>query len=104
MKYSGKVLINEESNPGSTSVKNPYHRDNVNVAQGPRVGTAGAHSAKRANFSAQKEERAPLADMIARGFGDRGTDTAEKIRPGLEGVKADVNVKYKSSKSSKSKK
>jgi hypothetical protein len=39
--------------------------------------------------------------MIARGFGDRGTDTAEKIRPGLEGVKADVRVKYKSSKSSK---
>ena len=71
MKYSGKVLRDEEINPGSKSVKNPHGRDNVNVAQGPRVGNEGAHSAKRGNFKAAKEARAPLAEAIERAFGER---------------------------------
>jgi hypothetical protein len=95
MKYSGKVLRDEEINPGSKSVKNPHARTNVNVPQGPRVGNEGAHSAKRGNFKAQKEERAPLADMIERAFGARGTRDADEVNPGLESIHADTKVKFK---------
>jgi hypothetical protein len=91
----GKVLINEEKNPGSKSVKNQHHRDNVNVPQGPRTGNTGAHAAKRGAFKTAKAERAPLADMIERAFGARGTRDKEEINPGLEGVHSDTRVKYK---------
>jgi hypothetical protein len=94
----GKVLRNEEINPGSKSVKNPHHRDNVNVAQGPRTGNAGAHAAKRGEFKSAKEARAPLADFITRGFAGRGTDDKEVVKPGLEGISADTKVKYKNKK------
>jgi len=51
--------------------ENPYHRDNVNVAMGPRQGNEGAHSAKRGNFKAAKAERLPLAEEIMKAFGER---------------------------------
>ena len=70
MKYSGKVLRNEEINPGSKSVKNPHARDNVNVAQGPRTGTDGTMS-KRTDFKAAKSEREPLATMIQDAYAKR---------------------------------
>jgi len=44
--------------------KNPHSVKNVNQPQGPRVGNEGAHRAKRGNFKAAKEERAPLAKMV----------------------------------------
>lgn len=91
----GKVLINEEKNPGSKSVKNPHAVSNVNQPQGPRVGNEGAHSAKRGAFKAQKEERAPLADFVERAFANRGTRDKEETNPGLEPISADSKRKFK---------
>lgn len=94
MKYSGKVKIEKVTeSEGIKSVKNAHHRDNVNVAQGPRTGNASAHDGKRSKFSAQKEERAPLADMIAKAFGARAQD--DKVNPKLEPVSADSKRKFK---------
>ena len=70
MKYSGKVLRDEEKNPGSKSTRNLYAVDNVNVAQGPRTVNKGT-PAKRGEFSAAKAERAPLADTINAAYGAR---------------------------------
>ena len=73
MKYTGKALIEQEQDRADSkfSCENPYHRDNVNVPQGPRVGTEGAHTAKRSNFLEQKTQRQPLADMVTAGFTSR---------------------------------
>ena len=72
------------------SCENPYHVDNVNQAQGPRVGTAGAHSAKRTNFTADKAERQVLADIVARGFEGRAAELeanpGEKLVKGAGGI------------------
>ena len=78
--------------------ENPHHRDNVNVAQGPRTGNAGAHSAKRGNFKAAKEERYALSEMVERAFGARGKDDREEENPGLESIKANSKEKFKSKK------
>ena len=98
MKYSGKVLIDEEKNPGSKTVKNPHSVANVNQPQGPRTGNAGAHDSKRGNFKAAKSERAPLADYIARAFGARGQDNKETVKPGLEPIASNSERKFKSKK------
>ena len=78
--------------------KNPHSVKNVNQPQGPRVGNEGAHTAKRGNFKAAKEERAPLADMIERAFALRGKDDREEENPGLEPIRADSKQKFKSKK------
>jgi hypothetical protein len=92
MKYSGKVLINEERNPGSKSTRNMYHKDNVNAGQGPRTGNAGTMS-KRSDFTSAKESRAPLADMIVGAFAARTPD--DHVNPKLEPVSANTKVKFK---------
>jgi len=92
MKYSNKVRINEETNPGSRSTKNMYGVADVNAKQGPRTGNAGTAS-KRSEFQSAKEERSPLADVIARAFGARAQD--DKINPKLEPVSANTRVKFK---------
>jgi hypothetical protein len=91
----GKVLINEEKNPGSKTTKNPHAVANVNQPQGPRTGNTGAHDGKRAAFKSAKEERAPLADMIAKAFGMRGEDNKVKTKPGLEPISANTKAKFK---------
>jgi hypothetical protein len=95
MKYSGKVLRNEESNPGSKSVKNPHAVANVNQPQGPREGNAGAHASKRGAFKAAKEERAPLADFVARAFAGRGERNRDEIDPGLEPIASNSKRQFK---------
>jgi hypothetical protein len=57
-----------------TTGRNRYAVDNVNQAQGPRVGNEGAHKAKRGNFLDSKEERAPIADQIMAAFAKRDAD------------------------------
>jgi hypothetical protein len=94
MKYSGKVLRDEEKSPGSKSVKNPHGRDNVNVAQGPRTGN-NAEMGKRSAFKTAKEERAPLADMINKAFAMRGKMTNNETDPGLENISANTKAKFK---------
>ena len=51
--------------------KNAHHKDNVNVAQGPRTGNTGARPGKRGTFMASKEDAAPLAKVIANAYGER---------------------------------
>jgi len=54
-------IANEKAS--AWSCENQYHRDNVNVAMGPRTGNDGM-PAKRAEFTAAKASREPLARMI----------------------------------------
>ena len=58
----GPVKIARET-ASTWSCENQHHRDNVNVAQGPRTGNRGA-PAKRAEFNTAKASREPLATMI----------------------------------------
>ena len=94
MKYSGKVLRDEEINPGSKSVKNPHGRDNVNVAQGPRHGN-NPDMGKRGEFKAAKAEREPLANTILAAFAGRGKMTNNETDPGLENISANTKAKFK---------
>jgi len=88
-KAKSTVKIAKET-ASSWSCENQYHRDNVNVAQGPRVGTEGAHSAKRTNFAQDKAERQVLADTIARGFA--GRDAELEANPGEKLVRGSGGI------------
>ena len=92
MKYSNKVRINEEKNPGSKSTANRYHKDDVNAGMGPRTGNAGT-PAKRSDFSTAKTARAPLADMITGAFAARAQD--DHVNPKLEPVSANSRRSFK---------
>ena len=101
----GKVYIEKHSSADVRETadertqfsRNPHARDNVNVAQGPRVGTAGAHKAKRANFLDQKEERRPLADVITRAFAGRAAELeanpGEHEVPDAGGIDSNSQIK-----------
>lgn len=78
----------------SWSCENQYHKDNVNVAMGPRVGNKGTPG-KRGDFQTAKESREPLADMIVDAFAGRGRDDREKFKPGLEGISDDTRARFK---------
>lgn len=92
MKYSGKVLINEEKNSGAKSTRNPNAVDTVNQKSGPRVGNAGRMS-KRSDFMAAKESRQPLADQIVSAFGSR--TPADHVNPKLEPVSSNSRRSFK---------
>ena len=92
MKYSNKVRINEEKNPGSKSTRNMNGVTNVNQSQGPRTGNAGTPS-KRSDFTAAKDARAPIADMIAGAFAARAQD--DHVNPKLEPVSANSRRSFK---------
>ena len=78
--YHGKTYIEKSSTADrpdrrdETFGRNPHARDNVNVAQGPRTGNAGAHDAKRGRFLAEKAERYELSDHITRAFEGRARE------------------------------
>lgn len=58
---------------------NPKSVKNVNVAQGPRTGNADAHTGKRNASVADKESRAPLADMVLNMFDARGRSRSDYV-------------------------
>lgn len=89
--YSGKTRIAEESSAGMKSTRNPHAVDNVNVAQGPRMGN-NPKMEKRQDFVDAKQARQPLADTIARAYGARSPK--DKIDPKLEGIHSDTRVRY----------
>ena len=73
-KPTSPVKLSKETDPAKPtriSPRNLHARDNVNVAQGPRMGNEGAHSAKRGKFINSKEERAPLAKTIEDAYAKR---------------------------------
>lgn len=74
-KNVGKAKIAKET-ASSWSPKNLYAVDNVNVAQGPRVGVNGAPG-KRASFQQAKEAREPLATIIQDAYERRAHEYAE---------------------------
>ena len=96
MKYSNKVRINEEKNPGSKSTRNMNAVDNVNQKSGPRTGNAGT-PAKRAKFVKEKassgNEKSALANMITDALTGRGTGMQGKIDKTVEGLHADTGPK-----------
>jgi hypothetical protein len=71
----GAVKIAKEDASSWTS-RNLYAVDNVNVAQGPRVGVNGAKG-KRASFQEAKEAREPLATIINDAYAKRAHEYAE---------------------------
>lgn len=71
----GPVKIAKESASTWTS-RNIYAVDNVNVAQGPRVGVNGAQG-KRASFQEQKAAREPLATIINDAYAKRAHEYEE---------------------------
>ena len=85
--------------------RNPHARDNVNVAQGPRVGMAGAHKAKRGNFLDAKEERRPLAEMVTGAFSKREEELdrngGEFELPDSGGIDSNSQVKRFTARKSK---
>lgn len=58
---------------------NPKSVKNVNVAQGPRTGNTDAHAGKRRTSVADKESRAPLADMVLNMFDARGRSRSDYV-------------------------
>lgn len=92
MKYSNKVRINEEKNPGSKSTRNMNAVDNVNQKSGPRTGNHGTPS-KRSDFMAAKAEREPLARTIQNAIGARTPD--DHVNPKLEPVSANSKRSFK---------
>lgn len=83
------VKISDET-ASSWSCENQYHKDNVNVAMGPRTGNNGTPS-KRSDFVSAKEERAPVADSILAAYGDRAQ--RDYIDPKMEGIRPVVKPK-----------
>jgi len=81
-KAKSPVRLSNETDPTKAkrvNSANMHRRDNVNVAQGPRTGNSSAHDGKRGTFMSAKEERAPLADVIANAYGERQrNDYADK--------------------------
>jgi hypothetical protein len=73
--------------------KNPHSVTNVNAKQGPRTGNASAHAGKRREFQDAKAARAPLADEIARAYGDRAQ--RDYIDPRMEGISPVTAKKFK---------
>jgi hypothetical protein len=73
--------------------KNPHSVSNVNAKQGPRTGNASAHAGKRRDFQDAKAERAPLADEIARAYGDRAQ--RDYVDPKAEGISPVTAKKFK---------
>ena len=69
------------------SCENQYHKDNVNVAMGPRTGNRGT-PVKRSDFVDAKAERVPLADSILSAYGERAQ--RDYIDPKLESIRSDV--------------
>jgi len=73
--------------------KNPHSVNNVNVKSGPRTGNASAHAGKRKEFQDAKAARAPLADEIARAYGDRAQ--RDYIDSKMEGISPVTARKFK---------
>ena len=79
------------------NTKNPYAKENVNVAQGPRVGNSSPRAGKRGVFLDSKAERQPLADEIERAFAARDRELeanpGEHEVPESGGIDSDSQVR-----------
>ena len=88
-KAKSTVKISDEK-ASAWSCENMYHKDNVNVAMGPRTGNKGT-PVKRSDFVDAKAERVPLADSILSAYGERAQ--RDYIDPKLEGIRPVVKPK-----------
>ena len=93
-KPRGKVLISNESSPGTTKTANPQ-RKAVNQARGPQSGNAGTPS-KQKSFLEEKSDRSSrfqqLADMVSNAFGKRGEGMKPHLDPTVEPAHDTTNV------------
>lgn len=93
-KPRGPVLMDEETNPGTTRTANP-RRANPNQKQGPRSGNAGT-PAKQRSFLEEKSDRSSyfqqLADMVSGAFGRRGEGMKPHRLDTVEPIKDTLNV------------
>ena len=99
-KPRGKVLISNESSPGTTKTANPQ-RKAVNQARGPQSGNAGTPSKQR-SFLEEKSDRSSrfqqLADMVSNSFGKRGQGMKPHLEDAVEPVSGNTNVGRRKSK------
>jgi hypothetical protein len=74
--------------------RNPQAKP-INQKRGPQTGNAG-NATKRADFMAEKSkrgsEKSTLAEMVTNALEMRGRDNRSSRSPGVEPVKANVNV------------
>ena len=93
-KPRGKVLISNESSPGTTKTANPQ-RKAVNQARGPQSGNAGTPS-KQKSFLEEKSDRSSrfqqLADMVSNALSRRGDGMKPHIEPAVEPLSGNTNV------------
>ena len=93
-KPRGKVLISNESSPGTTKTANPQ-RKAVNQARGPQSGNAGTPG-KQKSFLEEKSDRSSrfqqLADMVMQGFGQRGAGMKPHLEDSVEPISGNTNV------------
>lgn len=92
--YSHRARIAENPNPGMTTTRNPHAVENVNQRQGPRTGNNPGME-KRQTFVDNKQQRAPLADVINSAYAQRGRGRADHVNPALENISADTRAKFK---------
>jgi hypothetical protein len=88
-KAKSTVKISDEK-ASAWSCDNQYHKDNVNVAMGPRTGNTGTPE-KRSDFVSAKAEREPLADSILSAYGERAQ--RDYVDPRMEGIRPIVKPK-----------
>jgi hypothetical protein len=87
---SSVKLSNAGDADRKVSAANPKHKDNVNVAQGPRTGNSSARAGKRAEFVSMKEGRAPIADIIVNAYKARGDQYKMKTTEKSGSIMPDV--------------
>ena len=99
-KPRGKVLIDNESAPGTTKTANPQRKP-VNQARGPQAGNAGTPSKQR-SFLEEKSDRSSrfqqLADMVSNAFGKRGAGMKPHLEDAVEPISGTTNVGRRKSK------
>jgi len=93
--YKADVKLAKDSAAKFSGKGNSQSVSNVNVAQGPRTGNSSAHAGKRAAFVEGKQERAPLANVIADAYTARGKGRADEVNKSLEQISSNTKAKFK---------
>lgn len=93
----GAVKIEREGNRSTSSTANPYRRENVNVAQGPRMGNHGTPD-KRRTFVDAKAERDPIANMIQDAYAARQHEYEDYEYTNGGSIHDNTKAKFKRSK------
>ena len=93
--YKADVKLAKEKASPFSAKGNAKSVSNVNQAQGPRTGNSSARPGKRTDFVDDKQQRAPLADVIADAYAARGRGRADTVNKSLENISPTTKAKFK---------